>query len=436
MLKDWLMPYGLRVMTSERVRRWRDFPDRLKQRAHKLKPEVTLYHQLDDPYSYLAIEASALLVSRYDIDFRFELVEDSHDAGFSDSVEAREKWMRYRLHDARRLARAWCMDEFVRVDIPNAKAVQASKRCLAAAPPCARAGLALKLTRALWSGDQSALDELHTEYTGGNDEDARRLILDGTNKRSERGHYQAGMWEFNGNWFWGLDRLEYLEDDLRRWDLAIDDRSVHGEFFTPTRAVNLESGTLDVFFSIRSPYSYLALARLEKLQDQHAHKLKVRYRPVMPMVERGVSLSPDKRRFILGDAARVANKLQIAFGYARDPLGPGLLPCLSLIYYAREQGKAAELAHSLMQGIWGEAVNVHSERGRRKLVERAGLDWAEAREHQYNERLTENLDKNQQQLHLMGLWGVPVFALTNDDNQLSDVFWGQDRLPWIEYGLR
>lgn len=436
MIRQILQPYGVRVMTSERVRRWRDFPDRLKQRAHKLAPRVTLFHQLDDPYSYLAIEASALLVSRYDIDFELVLVNDPPNAGHSDSMDARQKWMRYRLHDARRLAHVWRMDQFVRVDIPDASVVQACTRCLAAAKPSARAGLALKLTRALWNGDQAALQELIGQNKQGTEEDARRLLVNGHNERAERGHYQAGTWEFNGNWFSGLDRLEYLEDDLRRWNLARDHRSVHGEFYTPIQAPALNATTLDVFFSLRSPYSYLSLIRLDRLRAQYSDRVQLRLRPVLPMVERGVELTPEKRRYILKDAARVANKHQIAFGYVRDPLGPGLMPCLSLFYYAQKTGKAKPFVDSVMQGIWGEAVNIHSERGRRKLTERAGLDWSEASIHQWSPSVPETLENNQRQLELMGLWGVPVFALTNGDNQLVDAFWGQDRLSMIQYGLR
>ncbi|MFK8028895.1 MAG: DsbA family protein [Gammaproteobacteria bacterium] len=435
MLKKLLTPYGARVITSERVRRWRDFPDRLKQRTHKLKPRVSLFHQFDDPYSYLALEASALLVSRYEIDFELLLVNDEPAAGHSDSVEARQSWMRYRLHDARRLARVWRMDDFLKVDLPSAEAVHYCTRCLAAAPPSTRAGLALKLTRALWNGDQSTLTALFGEHEQGADEEARRLLLRGHNERTERGHYRAGMWEFNGSWFLGLDRLEFLEDDLQRWNLARSDRSVHGEFYTPTRVPRLKAKILDVFFSLRSPYSYLCLARLSRLYEQYEAKINLRFRPVLPMVDRGVALSPEKLSFIMKDAARVANKQQIAFGYVRDPLGPGLERCLSLFYYAQEQRKEREFLMSVTQGIWGEAVNIHSERGRRKLTERAGLDWNEAKHHQDDMDLQANLKKNQHQLELMGLWGVPVFALTDDSNGLVDVFWGQDRLPMLEYGL-
>ena len=435
MLKELLSPYAARVLTSERVRRWRDFPDRLKQRVHKLKPRVTLFHQLDDPYSYLAIEASALLVRRYDIDFELVLVDDKATAGNSDSQSATENWMRYRLHDARRLARVWRMDEFVKVDAPDAQALDASVKCLAAAAPSTRAGLALKLTRALWGGDDQTFAALIGEHKQGSEADAKRLLTDGHNERAERGHYMAATWEFNGNWFWGLDRLEYLENDLRRWNLALDERSLHGEYYTPTLAPRLGAKTLDVFFSFRSPYSYLALSRLNRLQQQYGERIDLRLRPVLPMVERGVKLSPEKRAFIIRDSARVANKLQIAFGFVRDPLGPGLHRCLALFHFAQDRQKEREFVASVMQGIWAEGVSVHSERGLRKLVERAGLSWDEARHHQFDTLAMENARKNQHQLELMGLWGVPTFALTDGQNRLVDVFWGQDRLPWLEYGL-
>lgn len=435
MVRHLLTPYAARLMTSERVRRWRDFPDRLRQRLTHQKPRVTLFHQLDDPYSYLAAEASSLLVQRYDIELDVFIVHDEPVAANNGSGRASENWIRYRLHDARRLARAWRLDEFVQVDHPDAEGLKTSLRCLAGAPPVARAKLAIELTRALWSGDQQKLAQLLGEHRQGSDDDARRLLTTGANERAARGHYKAGMWEFNGDWFWGLDRLEYLEMDLQRWKLARTGNSIHGEYYTPTRVPRFKASTLDAFFSFRSPYSYLCLERLRRLQRQYASQITLRMRPVLPMVERGVALSKDKRKYILQDSARVANKHEIAFGLIQDPLGPGLHRCIALFYYARDQRREFEFAHSVMKGIWAEGVDIHSNRGLRKLTERAGLDWNEAREAAYDDAVQEKVDNNRKQLELMGLWGVPTFALTDTHNRLVDVFWGQDRLPWIEYGL-
>ncbi len=424
------------MYTSERVRRWRDFPDRMKQRAHKLAPRVTLFHQFDDPYSLLAIEASAQLVDRYNIDFELILVNDPPTAGHSFKEEAAQNWMRYRLHDDRRLAQVWRLNDSIRVDMPSKLAVEASSKCLAAAPPSTRAALALKLTRAMWSGDEQELSRLLTANQQGSQDDVHRMLVSGHNERTERGHYRAAMWEFNGDWFWGLDRLQYLEDDLSRWNLAKGGQSVYAEWYTPTQAPRVQAETLDVFFSFRSPYSYLSLRRLDRLQEEYGVRLKLRFRPVLPMVERGVELSSDKRAHILKDAARIANKHQIAFGYVRDPLGDGLRRCLALFYHAQQKGKAREFVNSVMQGIWAEAFDINSERGLRKLTERAGLDFDQARDRVFDDSTSEHVEKNQHQLELMGLWGVPTFALTNNQNQLVDVFWGQDRLPWLEYGLK
>ncbi len=434
-MKDFLTSYAARVLTSERVRRWRDFPGRLMHRVRKDKPRVTLFHQLDDPYSCLAVEASAQLVHRYDIEFELIVVSDDPVVPNCDSPQALENWLRYRLHDARRLARAWRMDEFLTASAPDSKSLEASLRCLAAAPPSIRAGLALKLTRALWSGEPQAIVKLIRDHKPGTEEDVRRLLMNGRNERAERGHYQAAMWEFDGNWFAGLDRLEYLEDDLRRWNLGRDPRSLYGEFFTPTLAPALTGTTLDVFFSFRSPYSYLSLARLNRLCEQISDRVNIRLRPVLPMVERGVALMPEKRSFILRDAARVANKHQIAFGLIRDPLGPGLQRCLALFAFARTRNREREFVLSVMQGAWGEGISIHSTRGMRTLTERAGLNWDEARHQEFDADMQATLDKNQQQLEQLGLWGVPTFALTDEGNRLVDVFWGQDRLPWLEYGL-
>ncbi len=58
--------------------------------------------------------------------------------------------------------------------------------------------------------------------------------------------------------------------------------------------------TLDFYFSFRSPYSYLAADRVFKLAD--LYKIPVIPKPVMPMVNRGISLPKVKRNYILRDA--------------------------------------------------------------------------------------------------------------------------------------
>ena len=96
----------------------------------------------------------------------------------------------------------------------------------------------------------------------------------------------------------------------------------------------------------------------------------------------------------------------------------------------REQG---------LEGTWmltfARAVNAHgirseTDRGLKRIVEEAGLDWATARQWLQNEDWREEVETNRQELYRIGLWGVPGFRFGNV------TAWGQDRLWLIQEAMR
>lgn len=430
MIKSLLMPSAARIMTSQRLRRLRQMPDKLKLRWKGEKPTLRFFHQLDDPYSYLALEITSHLLNRYDIAVEVHVVNDEYEG-----IVPIEHWVRYRIHDARRLAKVWSMSEFVSVDTPDAEQLKACMSVLPSVPRSAYANVVLQLSRALWNGRPNQVQEYVSQYNAVDEYAVKRHVSKGRDLREELGHYQAGMWHFAGDWFWGLDRLELLEDKLDYWGLAKQAQTISSELYVPRLIPPLNGEILDVFFSFRSPYSYLALSRIFEVKKHNRQKIQMRLRPVLPMVKRGVKLSDHKREYILQDAARLSKKYQIPFGYIQDPLGPGIDKCVSLFYFAREKNLAQRFVHTVMKGIWSEGANVNSNRTLARLCERCGLDWQQAKLHLADPDASVAVKKNQEQLELMGLWGVPTFTLTDNNNRLQSVYWGQDRIAWLQYGL-
>src|SRR5690242_17744777 len=94
---------------------------------------------------------------------------------------------------------------------------------------------------------------------------------------------------------------------------------------------------VEYFFSFRSPYSYLSAPRAFALAERYPVKLV--YRGVRPMAMRGQPLPRAKQFYILRDAKREADHLQMPFGRMHDPLGDGVWRCLTVAEYAMEQGR-------------------------------------------------------------------------------------------------
>jgi 2-hydroxychromene-2-carboxylate isomerase len=81
--------------------------------------------------------------------------------------------------------------------------------------------------------------------------------------------------------------------------------------------------TFDLFWSFRSPYSYLATARLARLADEY--DVDVRVRPVLPLAVRDPEfferVNPLWPPYVLRDTFRIAQFIGVPFGWPRpDPI--------------------------------------------------------------------------------------------------------------------
>lgn len=237
-------------------------------------------------------------------------------------------------------------------------------------------------------------------------------------------HYQGGMIYFGGEWYWGLDRLHYLEARLIELGL-----SSGGEGFRPLyEPVNVPSGggesgaVLHWYLSLRSPYTAIAASRVKALADAYGAKLSLRF--VLPMVMRKLPVPKAKRRYIVMDAAREARRLGVPFGRISDPVGRPVERGYSLLPWAVQNGRGYEYVQAFLEGVWSQGINAGSDRGLRRIVHRAGLSWNAAREVVDNEDWRKAAEDNRQEMMDYGVWGVPSFRI--DD----DIVWGQDRL-WV-----
>ena len=181
--------------------------------------------------------------------------------------------------------------------------------------------------------------------------------------------------------------------------------------------------TVDVFFSYRSPYSYLAAPRAFALPG-------VRYRGVIPMAMRGQAVPRAKQLHTLRDAKREAVRLGMPFGRIHDPLGEGAWRCLLVGEHAVDAGRARDFVLTASRAIWAEAVDVSRDRGLRAVCERAGLEWSACRAALDDPALRARVEANTEALAALGHWGVPVFVVG------EETFWGQDRIEDVEAELR
>lgn len=391
---------------------------------------VVYFHQLDDPYSALAAQMLAPFAARYDIALEVMLVPPpaAQDAPQRAALE------NYARRDAATIGPAYglafrdpgCQPGSDLVERANAVALAAIRagRFVALAP---------EIDAALWAGDAAALGAMAADLPQVSAADVAAALEEGRRMRARMGHYLGAAFCYGGEQYWGIDRLHHLERRLA----ALGADRARGESPPLTEPPALfddpvppgEGPEIDFFLSLRSPYTAVVAARFFALAERYNCPVRLRF--VLPMMMRGIPASREKQRYILIDAKREAERLGVPFGPVADPFGTPSERGLSLIPHAIEKGRGKEFVLSFLSGCWAEAIPAGSDRGLRRIVERAGLDWGAARRELDNTAWREEAEANRQALFGHGLWGVPSFSVGG-----NPAWWGQDRLWLVEREIR
>ncbi|MEO1100669.1 MAG: DsbA family protein [Pseudomonadota bacterium] len=401
--------------------------DKLAARREKTEAErqakgephrVSYFHDAADPYAHLMAQVLADFAARYDVVFDAYLVGPPDDG----AAPERELLASYSLEDARRLATKAGLAP-PQGETPSAERVTA-----------AEAALANSLARGTFLEDVNAISE--TLWSGGElpaGGDATSVRTAGDTKRDELGHYLGATLHYGGEWYWGLDRLHYLEERLDQLGLrksGTSEKLIYPQPLSPSGSGKPAGAApeLHYYLSFRSPYTYIVAERVKALADAYGADLKLRF--VLPMVMRNLPVPKVKGRYITMDTAREARRLGVPFGRVADPVGKPVERGCSILPWAIESGRGYDFCLSFMSGVWSEGIDAGSDSGMKQIVERAGLDWTHAKSLIGNDNWRETAEANRLELFDRGIWGVPSF-------RVGDVAtWGQDRLWVIEDELK
>lgn len=197
--------------------------------------------------------------------------------------------------------------------------------------------------------------------------------------------------------------------------------------------------TADIFWSFRSPYSYLAMRRYRAMGERY--DLTLNLRPVYPLAVRQPDFfeksQPGWLRYTLTDVFRLSQYLDIPFAPPNpDPIvqdiatrtiaaeQPYIYRITRMGQAAARQGKGLAFCDEVSQLIWGGTAKWHEGDHLAGAAERAGLDLAtlEAVAVSDAQALDAELAANQQALEMAGHWGVPTLVFDGEP------FFGQDRI--------
>jgi len=434
-----IAPVAMGIYTSPRTRGLRRRAAELRRRLAREPHRVHYFHQVDDPYSQLAAQLLGGLLARYDVVLTPHLAAPPSDA----AAPERARLESFSRRDAADVAPGYGLAFPAAAAPPSEACVRLATRILAASIPRGDfAALAARVGSALWSGDgaQAALEGIAAAYGASEDGAARAAIDAGTAERRRLGHYLGGTFHYAGEWYWGVDRLHHLERRLaglgaRRPGApegVLAPRPDPGREPAPPAGERL---VLEMFPSLRSPYTYIALERTYALARRLPVELVLR--PVLPMVMRGLPVPREKQLYIVLDTKREAEDAGVAFGRICDPVGRPVERCFSLYGWSRERGRAAELLLAFTRAAFAEGVDTGTDAGLRHVVEAAGLPWEEAEARlDRDDGWRGELEQNREAMFALGLWGVPSFCLRDAAGTALFSTWGQDRIWRVEQTIR
>ena len=425
MISRYLMP---RVFLN-----WSDQDIVLKKREEKEKirkkegrpHEVFYFHELLDPYSHI----TAQLIHKFKSEYSVELVPMVVNEPPSKTVHEPSLYRKYCLTDAIRIAPFYEV-EFSRDNLPNDKIVSLAQRILCSLKKDEFISRIAEISSLVWSGNELALAALITAKTI-SEETTLTTISNNEDKRDEVEAYMGSTFSYEGELYWGVDRLDHLEHRLK--DLGLkkneDSNYVSKRKKTNTSDIPNQSNIeLEFYPSLNSPYTSISLERIKLIQS--TYPIKIITKPVLPMLMRNMTIPRYKARYIFRDTAREAKKYDVPFGKVISPLGKPAERAYSLFPWVDQQGQGFEYICRLMISSFRKAEDIGVNSYLKELIEDLGLDWNEAQKHLDTDNWKDELEKNRLIMYEGNSWGVPTFRLV--DGEKTFTTWGQDRIWLIE----
>ena len=387
--------------------------------------EVFYFHELSDPYSHI----TAQLIYKFKAEYAVDLVPLVVGDPPSKTVHEPNMYRKYCLTDAIRIAPFYGF-EFTNKQLPNDKIISLAQRILCGFEREEFISRIAEISSLVWSEDEATLKTLINEKTL-SEKSILPVISKNEDKRTEVEAYMGSTFSYEGELYWGVDRLDHLEDRLKDLGLKKSREVAYISERKKTNALdvlNQSNIQLEFYPSLNSPYTSISLERIEELEAKYP--IEIVTRPVLPMLMRNMTIPNYKAKYIFKDTAREARKYSIPFGKIMSPLGKPAERAYSLFPWLDEQGKGFEYICRLMISSFRKAEDIGSNTYLKALIEELGFEWEEAKKHLDTDDWKDILEKNRLIMYEGYSWGVPSFRLIDGDETFTT--WGQDRIWLIE----
>ncbi|MEQ9557788.1 MAG: 2-hydroxychromene-2-carboxylate isomerase [Rhodospirillales bacterium] len=193
--------------------------------------------------------------------------------------------------------------------------------------------------------------------------------------------------------------------------------------------------TIDYYFTVTSPWSYLGDARLRAIADRHGWRIN--HKPVdmgdVFAVSGGLPLAkrpPQRVAYRMMELKRWRARLGVPL-----TLEPKFFPAADtaarrLILAAQHDGldarRLGELVHAFMRLVWVDEKDIAETATLAAALDGQGLDSAHLLARADAADIDAAARANTEQAKSIGVFGAPTYVIG------GELFWGQDRLDFVE----
>lgn len=197
------------------------------------------------------------------------------------------------------------------------------------------------------------------------------------------------------------------------------------------------SKTVDYFFSPVSPWTYLGHARFAEMAQRHGAAVNVKpadFGKIFP-VSGGLPLpkrAPQRQAYRLMDLKRFRDYLKVPLNLQPKFFPAPGDPAAQFIVAAGRAGgsdAAMRLAGAIMRACWAEERNVADAETLVAICKEQGMDGAQLAAAAQTDAVKAEYEGYTQEAIARNVFGAPSYVIG------EEIFWGQDRLDFVERAL-
>ena len=411
-----------------------------KLRVKEGRPHTVFYfHSLSDPYAHLTIQVIKKLISNFNIVLEIFFISEPSE----NFTPEKTMYRKHCLKDSKEIAPFYGLifeaKEFYLKE--NEKLAYKILDHFSDINQDDYIDLIFKVSSLLWDNNIAGLNAIISNLSDKERELLSKKNIDinikGNKKIQSLEYYFSASFHYEGENYWGIDRLGYLEERLVELGLKKNNshknivKKLEKSKFDSNQIIKKDNSLILEFFpSLNSPYTYISFKRVERLIDNYPIKLLTK--PVLPMLMRNMKIPTHKGKYILSDSAREGRKYGSIIKDIYSPIGSPATKAYSLFPIIDSYGLGFRYLEELTKASFFYGINIGNEEFLEKLSKDLGLPWDKIRVELNTDNWRSILEKNLKDMYSGNSWGVPSFKLTNFDNSNPYYQWGQDRIWLIE----